>query len=295
MHLPWVVHKFGFKLGETLTIDEALKCICVVSANDVCVAMSELIGGTESNFVSMMNERAKGLGMENTNFVNCHGIDAEGHYTCAKDIALMSRELMQKHPEITKYTTIWMDSIRGGTFELSNTNKLIKTYDGITGLKTGFTSSALYNLSATATRDDLSLIAVVLGGKTSEIRNNEITQLLNYGFSNYSTTTLAKKGEKVQNIKINKNIFETVDLVFADDLKLLCEKGNAKEFTTNVTLHENITAPLNAGEVVGKVDFLDKDNNILKSTDICVSKDVPKSSLLEYMQYTFLRYLSANL
>ena len=295
MHLPWVVHKFGFKLGETSTIDEALKCICVVSANDVCVAMSELIGGTESNFVSMMNERAKGLGMENTNFVNCHGIDAEGHYTCAKDIALMSRELMQKHPEITKYTTIWMDSIRGGTFELSNTNKLIKTYDGITGLKTGFTSSALYNLSATATRDDLSLIAVVLGGKTSEIRNNEITQLLNYGFSNYSTTTLAKKGEKVQNIKINKNIFETVDLVFADDLKLLCEKGNAKEFTTNVTLHENITAPLNAGEVVGKVDFLDKDNNILKSTDICVSKDVPKSSLLEYMQYTFLRYLSANL
>ena len=295
MHLPWVVHKFGFKLGETLTIDEALKCICVVSANDVCVAMSELIGGTESNFVSMMNERAKGLGMENTNFVNCHGIDAEGHYTCAKDIALMSRELMQKHPEITKYTTIWMDSIRGGTFELSNTNKLIKTYDGITGLKTGFTSSALYNLSATATRDDLSLIAVVLGGKTSEILNNEITQLLNYVFSNYSTTTLAKKGEKVQNIKINKNIFETVDLVFADDLKLLCEKGNAKEFTTNVTLHENITAPLNAGDVVGKVDFLDKDNNILKSMDICVSKDVAKSSLLEYMQYTFLRYLSANL
>ena len=295
MHLLWVVHKFGFKHGEALTIDEALKCICVVSANDVCVAMSELIGGTESNFVSMMNERAKGLGMENTNFVNCHGIDAEGHYTCAKDIALMSRELMQKHPGITKYTTIWMDSIRGGTFELSNTNKLIKTYDGITGLKTGFTSSALYNLSATATRDNLSLIAVVLGGKTSEIRNNEITQLLNYGFSNYSTKTLAKKGDIVQNIKVNKNIFETVDLVFADDLKLLCEKGNTKEFTTNVNLHENITAPLKAGDIVGKVDFLDKDNNILKSMDICVSKDVTKSSLLEYMQYTFLRYLSVNL
>lgn len=214
--------------------------------------MSELIGGTESNFVSMMNERAKELGMENTNFMNCHGIDEDGHYTCAKDIALMSRELMNKHPQITKYTTIWMDSIRSGTFELSNTNKLIKTYEGITGLKTGFTTSALYNLSATATRDNLSLIAVVLGGQTSEIRNNEITQLLNYGFSNYSSICLAEKGNVVQTIQINKNIFETVDLMYANDAKLLCEKGSKPEYTTNIVIQENLSAPLNKRRYSGQ-------------------------------------------
>lgn len=257
--------------------------------------MAELIGGTESNFVNMMNERAKSLGMENTCFMNCHGIDEAGHYTCAKDIALMSRELMNKHPQITKYTTIWMDSIRSGTFELSNTNKLIKTYDGITGLKTGYTSSALYNLSATATRDNLSLIAVVLGGPTSEMRNNEITQLLNYGFSNYTTTTLAQKGSVVQNIKINKNIFEMVDLVYADDAKLLGEKGSTPEYTTTISIKEGLAAPLKSGDTVGKVDFVDKNNNILKSVNLAVSKDVNKSSLLQYLQYTFLKYLSVNI
>ncbi len=169
-----------FKEGEELTVNDALKAIAVVSANDVCMAVSEHIGGSEQNFVKMMNEKAKELGMENTSFMNCHGIDTEGHYTTAKDIAIMSRELITKHPDILKYTSIWMDTLRDGTFGLSSTNKLIRYYDGATGLKTGFTSDAGYNLSGTATRNGTTYIAVVMKAPTSEVRLSEIKQLLDY-------------------------------------------------------------------------------------------------------------------
>ena len=169
-----------FKEGEELTVNDALKAIAVVSANDVCMAVSEHIGGSEQNFVKMMNEKAKELGMKNTSFMNCHGIDTEGHYTTAKDIAIMSRELITKHPDILKYTSIWMDTLRDGTFGLSSTNKLIRYYDGATGLKTGFTSDAGYNLSGTATRNGTTYIAVVMKAPTSEVRLSEIKQLLDY-------------------------------------------------------------------------------------------------------------------
>ena len=162
MLLQWVAHKFGLKFGETLTVDEMLKAICIVSANDCCVAMSEHIAGTEEAFVVKMNEKAKQLGMNDTVFKNCHGIDEDDHFTTAYDIALMSKELLNRFPEIIRYTSTWMDSLRNGQAELVNTNKLIRTYDGATGLKTGSTSLALYNLSASATRDNLSLIAVVM-------------------------------------------------------------------------------------------------------------------------------------
>lgn len=274
-----------FKEGETLTIDEALKCICVVSANDVSVAMAELVGGSHENFVTMMNAKAKELGMENTNFMNAHGIDEEGHYTTAKDIAIMSRELMKKHPDIKKYTTIWMDSIRGGTFELSNTNKLLKTYNGMTGLKTGSTSQALFNLSATAERDGLSLIAVVMKAPTSAKRNEEITTLLNYGFSTYVSQKIGTAGEVVEKIHISKSIGEQVDVVLESDEYLISKKGETKAYTKVIKYNENLRAPIVKNTTIGKVQYVSDTGEILRESNLILNKDIEQSSLWEYILY----------
>lgn len=273
-----------FKEGETLTVDEALKCIAVVSANDVSVAMAEHIGGSQENFVKMMNDKAKELGMENTNFMNAHGIDEENHYTSAKDIAIMSRELITKHPDILKYTTIWMDSIRNGEFELSSTNKLLKTYEGLTGLKTGSTSQALFNLSATAKRDNLSLIAVVLKAPSSAERNAEVTTLLNYGYSNFSSNELAKKGEKVDSIKINKNIDKVVEVVFEKDEAVITKKGEKGEYSKQIEMYDKIVAPIKKGSVVGCVKFLDSNGNAIKKVNLVINDDIEKSNLWEYIE-----------
>lgn len=189
---------------ESLTVHEMLKAICVVSANDCTVAMAEFLAGSEEMFVQKMNTRAKELGMNDTTFKNCHGIDEDGHITSSYDISLMSRELLQNHPNIKEYTTIWMDSLRDGKSELVNTNKLIRTYDGATGLKTGSTSLALYNLSASATRSDLSLIAVIMRAPTTKLRFSEAKLLLDYGFSNYTFEKVANKGAVVQNVEVRK-------------------------------------------------------------------------------------------
>ena len=174
---------------ETLTVEEMLKAICVVSANDCVVAMADYLEGSQDAFVKKMNQKAQELGMNDTTFKNCHGIDEDGHLTSAYDIAIMSRELLMNHPSITKYTTIWMDSLRDGKSSLVNTNKLVRNYNGCTGLKTGSTSIALYNLSASATRNNLSLIAVVLKAPTPAIRFSNAQKLLDYGFSNYTVTS----------------------------------------------------------------------------------------------------------
>ncbi len=274
-----------FKEGETLTVDEALKCICVVSANDVSVAMAELVGGSHENFVAMMNAKAKELGMENTNFMNAHGIDEEGHYTTAKDIAIMSRELMVRHPGIKKYTTIWMDSIRGGTFELANTNKLLKTYKGMTGLKTGSTSQALFNLSATAEREGLSLIAVVMKAPTSKVRNEEITSLLNYGFSAYTSSKIAAAGDVVEKIKISKHITKEVDVVLEKDEYLISKKGEAKEYTKVVKYNDNLKAPINKNTPIGKLQFLANDGSVLREANLMLTEDAYKSNLWEYIMH----------
>lgn len=280
-----------FKVGEELTVDEALKCICVVSANDVCIAMAELIGGNEENFVKMMNDKARELGMTGTNFVNAHGIDDPNHYTTARDIAIMSRELMVNHPNITKYTTIWMDSIRGGTFELSNTNKLIKYYDGATGLKTGYTSTAMYNLSATATKNDMSLVAVVLTAPSSNIRNEEAKQLLNYGFTNYETQKLCNKGDVIDKINVNKCLKKEIEVVLEKDISLLNEKGSNNEYNKKVTINKNIKAPLKQGAKVGQIIYTDIDGNEVGKANIVVKNDVKKSSILDYIKYSLKTYL----
>ncbi len=240
---------------ETLTVEEMLKAICVVSANDCVVAMAEFLAGSEEIFVQQMNEKAKELGMNDTNFVNCHGIDEDNHVTSAYDISLMAKELLTKHPSVTNYTTIWMDSLRGGQSELTNTNKLVRTYEGCTGLKTGSTSLALYNLTASATRNNLSLIAVVMRGPTSEKRFSEAKKLLDYGFANYTYTKTSTAGDVLQETSVEKGTVGSVNLVYQSDSGALIKNTDNKDIQSSVTLNDNITAPIQAGDVLGSVKF----------------------------------------
>lgn len=240
---------------ETLTVDGMLKAICVNSANDCVVAMSEFIAGSEEAFVQMMNDKAKELGMNDTCFKNCHGLDEDGHVTSSYDISLMSRELLTKHPTITKYTTIWMDSLRDGKSQLSNTNKLIKNYKGATGLKTGSTSLALYNLSASATRNNLSLIAVIMKAPTTKIRFAEAQKLLDYGFNNFSFKQFGEKGDLVRKINVDKGVQNTVDCILADTAGTLIEKGKDKNIEQNITLDDNVLAPVSKGQKLRRNDF----------------------------------------
>ena len=221
------------EVGEELTVDEMLKAICVVSANDCTVAMAEYLCGSEEAFVSKMNERAKELGMNDTTFKNCHGIDEDGHLTSAYDIALMSRELLNNHTTILNYTTIWMDTLRDGESELVNTNKLIRNYKGATGLKTGSTSVALYNLSASATRDGMSLIAVILKAPTTKLRFSEAQKLLDYGFNNYEFKSLAVKGNVLKEADVTKGVTSKVNLIVENDVGILLKKGEDKNVSQN--------------------------------------------------------------
>ena len=240
---------------ETLTVDDMLKAICVNSANDCVVAMAEYIAGSEEAFVQKMNDKAKSLGMNDTTFKNCHGLDEDGHVTSAYDIALMSKELLTNHPNITKYTTIWTDSLREGKSQLSNTNKLIRTYKGATGLKTGSTSLALYNLSASATRDNLSLIAVIMKAPSTKIRFAEAQKLLDYGFNNFSFKEFGKKGDTVKNVSVNKGVINNVDIVFERNSGALVSKNSDKSIEQNLNLNPNISAPSTAGQKLGEVTF----------------------------------------
>lgn len=272
--------------NEELTVDEMLKAICVVSANDCVVAMSEFISGSEEAFVQRMNEKAKELGMNDTCFKNCHGIDEDGHLTSANDIAIMSREIMTKHPSITKYTTIWMDSLRDGKSELVNTNKLVRNYEGCTGLKTGSTSLALFNLSATATRDGVSLIAVIMGGPNSKIRFSEAQKLLNYGFANYTSKPLCTQDEVFMDIPVVKGTREKIDLIYKDSKAILSKKGEEKQVEERLNMPDVINAPIKKGEVVGKILYV-VDGNVVESVDLISSDDVQKLNLGNMMKLTY--------
>lgn len=281
-----------FKENEELTIDEALKAICVVSANDVTVAMAEKIGGSEENFVKMMNDKAKELGMENTCFKNSHGIDEEGHYTTAKDIAIMSRELITKHPDILKYTSIWQDTLRNGEFGLNSTNKLIRFYEGATGLKTGSTSQALFNLSGTATRNGTSFIAVVMRAPSSAIRLEEIKQLLDYGFANYEVKKVCEKGVVAGDVTINKSINNDSQAIIKDDVTILSDKGAKFDTLERITYDENLTAPISNGDTIGKIEIFDKETNEkVGESKLVISEDVLKSTFVEYLRETAKKYL----
>ena len=240
---------------ETLSVHEMLKAIAVVSANDCVVAMAEYLGGTEDGFVQMMNTRAKELGMNDTTFENCHGLDEDGHLTTAYDISLMSRELMNNHPDITKYTTIWMDSLRNGKSTLSNTNKLVRNYSGCTGLKTGSTSLALFNLSASATRDGLSLIAVIMKGPTSAIRFSNASSLLDYGFNNYSYKSFGNQGEIVKSIPVTKGLKQEVNSIFETSPSFLIKKGEESGITYELNIIDSVQAPITQGQLLGSIKY----------------------------------------
>ena len=276
---------------ENLTVSEMLKAICVVSANDCTVAMAEYLCGSEELFVQKMNERAKELGMNDTCFKNCHGIDEDGHITSSYDISIMSRELLLNHPQITEYTTIWMDSLRDGQSELVNTNKLIRTYEGATGLKTGSTSLALYNLSASATRNDLSLVAVVLRAPTPKIRFSEAKLLLDYGFNTYSFKNICKKDEIYQKVTVNKGIEKEVNLVFEKDTGVLAKKSNSSEMTEELVLKENIEAPICKGDILGSINYFEN-NSQIASVNLVAEKDVPKVTLMNIFKQISFSWIS---
>ena len=284
------------KAGETMSVSDMLKSIAVSSANDCACAMAEHIAGSEEAFVARMNERAVELGMQDTHFVNCTGLDddpeAANHRTSAHDIALMSRELLKNHPDIKKFTTIWMDTVRNGTFGLSNTNKLVRFYQGATGLKTGFTSGAGYCLSATALRDGMELIAVVMGADTSTNRNNACKQLLDYGFANFAVITPELTEAEPVAVKLGKK--NTVDAILGDSNGLLIDKARKNSITMELSMEEAVAAPVSRGQRLGTLTVKAGDQT-LKEVPLVAAEGVERKSLGDLFSMVLKRAAMAKL
>lgn len=263
--------------GETMTVDDLLKAAVIASANDATVALGEAIAGSEESFVAMMNARAKELGMTNTHFINATGLDADGHLSSAHDVAIMSRELI-KHELIKNYSTVWMDTLRDGESELVNTNKLVRFYEGTTGLKTGTTSGAGYCLSATAERNGLELVAVIMSGNTSADRFNGAKKLLDYGFANYEYTSIAPTLD-TDSINIKNGVQKTVTIKAPKTFGALLKKSDTAAVTQQINLPKEIIAPVKKGDLVGTVDFYLNDQQI-GSIDIICTENIDKMNFL---------------
>lgn len=274
--------------GEEMTVRDLLKGIAVASGNDASVAMAERIGGTEENFVSMMNERAKSLGLKNTNFRNASGLDQENHYSTAHDMGVMALELL-KHPEILKYTSIYEGYLRENTdrsFWLVNTNKLVRFYQGVDGLKTGYTDTAGYCLTATATKNNLRFLTVVMGYEDGAKRNAEVSAMLDYGFNTYDVESILNVNSKIGTITINNGKTIVNDIVPSENVSILYKKtSNKRAITMDISLFD-VNAPIEKGDVVGKLDLIEN-NKVFKSIDITVLEDVKKANLFE----VYFRYL----
>ena len=272
--------------GEVQKVDTLLKGIAVASANDGCVSMAEYIGGSVESFVDMMNAKAKELNMKDTNFVNTNGLPVDNHYTSAHDIAIMSRELL-KHDVISKYLTTWMDQVVVGkkqiTVGLANTNKLIKHYQGATGVKTGFTQQAKYCLSASAKRGDTHLVAVTLGAETSPERFKDATSLLNFGFANYESVKLCSKNDNIATLTLDKADEQKINLVAKEDLSVLIKKGGNKDFTRKIKVNENPTIPIKKGTNLGYVEIY-QGKTLVGKVDLVNTKDIQKASYLKMLQ-----------
>ena len=249
------------KEGEQMTVDELLRATAIASANDACTALGEHIAGSEEAFVSLMNKRAKELGMENTNFVNCSGLDDDTteHLTTAYDIALMSRELLS-HDRIRTYTTVWMDTLRDGATELTNTNRLVRFYNGTTGLKTGTTDKAGYCLSASAERDGLHIIAVILGAETSDDRFEGAKALLNYGFANYETVTPSFDGVEIPPVEVLRGVADEISAKISGVAPVTLSKGDSDKIEYSVEIAENVEAPVEKNQLLGKITAKAGDN-----------------------------------
>lgn len=285
---------------EVQNVDTMIKCISIASANDASVAMAEHIAGSHEEFVALMNKRAKELGMNNTNFVNCTGLDADNHYTTAYDIALMSRELINRFPQVSNYATVWMDTFvhttkKGRTeFGLTNTNKLIKSYKGITGLKTGSTSIAKYCLSATARRNNMDLIAVIMAAPDTKTRFMEAAKLLNYGFANYSIYLDEHKELALEPVRVSKGVNDYVYGKVSGNFSYLCSKGMAPEsIRKEVVLYEKVTAPISTEDKIGDIIYY-YDNEKIGSVDILAKDKVDKAgyknNIIKAIKKYFLAY-----
>jgi len=268
--------------GEEMTVRDLMKGISMASANDATVALAERIAGSEENFVKMMNDKAKELGLKNTNFVNPTGLDEENHYSSAYDIGLIAIELL-KHEQILEFTSVYEDYLRTDTpnkFWLVNTNKLIRFYDGADGLKTGFTDNAGYTMAVTAKRNDMRLLAVVLGEKVSKVRNAETTALLDYGFNQYKVSVIKKQGDIVDTIDIDKGNKSSIDIILNEDITFLSKKSDVdKNYTEKVKIDE-FKLPINKNEQVGIIEIYDGSTKI-GSYPLVASSDVKKKSLLK--------------
>ncbi len=273
--------------GEKMTVDELLKAVAVASANDACTALAEYIAGSTTSFVSMMNERAKELGLENTNFENCTGLDdtATNHYSCAYDIAVISREVMQ-HELIKNYTTIWLDYLRNGETELNNTNKLVNTYNGITGLKTGTTSKAGFCVCATAERDGMSLISVVLGADTSEDRFTSASNMLDYGFANYQIIVPKIDETQISTVKVINGIEKSVMPIYDETDKILVKKGG-EDITYEYKTEPSVSAPVKSGDKLGEI-IIKSGNETIRTVKLYSGKNIDKISF----SYVFKEMLS---
>ncbi len=263
--------------GEALSVHEMIKGIAVASANDGCVAMAEHLSGSEEAFIDLMNKRARELGMENTQFMNTNGLDAEGHYSSARDVAKMSAELI-RHEKIFEYTTIWTGMMHNDQFELANTNKLIRFYKGATGLKTGSTDEAGCCLSATAMRDGLGLVAVVLGSPTSKDRFDGARALLDYGFANYAIEDPCKSEDLPTSIKINKGVKEEISIKPSDNKGVLLEKSMKNKIETKIELPDEVVAPIAENEKLGTIKFMVDGEEIAKK-DLVAGESINKKSI----------------
>jgi len=284
---------------EVQNVETMIKCISIASANDASVAMAEHIAGSEEEFVARMNEKAKELGMMNTNFVNCCGLDADNHYSTAYDVALMSRELITRFPEVSNYTTIWMDTFVHTTkkgrseFGLTNTNKLIKSYKGITGLKTGSTSIAKYCLSATARRNNMDLIAVILAAPDTKTRFAEAAKLLNYGFANYSVFVDDNKDIVIEPVAVAKGVSEYAYGQVKDEFSYLCSSGRKPEnIRKEIVLYDKVVAPLTTEDKIGDIIYY-YENDKIGSVDILASEAIKKAGYFDCLKKSLKKYFVA--
>ncbi|MDF2609610.1 MAG: hypothetical protein K0R92_1084 [Lachnospiraceae bacterium] len=282
---------------ETQDVDTMIKCISIASGNDASVAMAEHIAGSEEEFVARMNARAKELGMWNTNFVNCYGLDADNHYSSAYDVALMSRELITKYPEISQYSTVWMDSFIHTTrkgqseFGLTNTNKLIKQYNGITGLKTGSTGLAKYCLSATAKREGMDLIAVIMAAPDTKTRFREASKLLDYGFANCSIYTDLNEDLEVVPIPIKKGVVDSLNYRVNDKFSYLCLKDvNSENISKEITIMESVSAPVKENDKVGEVTY-SLNGKKIGSVDVVAAETIEVAKFKDYFSAVWKKYM----
>lgn len=267
------------EVGEKMSVNDLFKAVVIASANDACTLLGEYVAGSDSAFVDMMNQRVKRLGLKNSHFENCTGLDDEitNHYSCAYDLAVIAKEIM-KHKLILKYSTVWLDSLRGGKTELNNTNKLINKYNGMTGLKTGTTSNAGFCLCATATRDNISFVSVVLGAKTSDDRFDLTRELLDYGFANYKLETIKIDSSKIKDIKVKGGEIKSIKPTYSQTQKVLLPK-NSEKISYKYSFKKEVKSPIKKGDSLGKIEVFSS-NKKISTVELKSDKNIKSVSFL---------------